>query len=129
LGSKVGKNFTNEKVFIENGTLGRRHIKRRIIQQNLFPYKCKSCGLGEIWNNKKIVLQLDHINGINNDNRLENLRFLCPNCHSQEDTYAAKNRVAIIDRKCKPYYIPVSRRVVAVVKTSISKIEVEGANP
>ena len=41
---------------------------------------------------KKLSLQLDHINGINNDHRIENLRFLCPNCHSQTETYAGKNK-------------------------------------
>ena len=54
------------------------------------------------YNNKPLILQLDHINGINDDNRIENLRFLCPNCHSQEDTYAARNRKNI-SRKPKKY--------------------------
>ena len=44
------------------------------------------------WLNQKLILQLDHINGTHDDNRLENLRFLCPNCHSITDTYAGKNK-------------------------------------
>ena len=46
----------------------------------------------QIWNDKKLSLQLDHINGDNSDNRLENLRFLCPNCHTQTETYCSKCR-------------------------------------
>lgn len=65
-------------------------IRRRIIKENLLPYKCAICGI-DSWNGKKLSLELDHINGINNDNRLENLRFLCPNCHSQTSTYGSKN--------------------------------------
>jgi hypothetical protein len=54
--------------------------------------KCEICEIGSSWNNKPLVLQLDHINGINNDNRLENLRLLCPNCHSQTDTFSGKHK-------------------------------------
>lgn len=54
-------------------------------------YKCEECGLTDTWNNKKITIQVDHINGINYDHRPENLRFLCPNCHSQTDTFCWKN--------------------------------------
>ena len=54
-------------------------------------YKCEGCGIGSEWNNKKLTLQVDHINGINYDHRPENLRFLCPNCHSQTDTFCWKN--------------------------------------
>ena len=86
------KKLTNEVVFVANSTYARHHIKRRIIEQELFPYVCNSCGNTGEWNGKPLVLQLDHSNGINDDNRLENLQFLCPNCHAQEDTYAAKNR-------------------------------------
>ena len=53
--------------------------------------KCEKCGLTE-WMGKPIVLQLDHINGDNRDNRIENLRLLCPNCHSQTETFCRKNR-------------------------------------
>lgn len=69
-----------------------RNITRRyIISNELLPYKCAICGLSE-WNGKTLSLELDHINGINNDNRLENLRFLCPNCHSQTTTYGSRNQ-------------------------------------
>ena len=86
------RRLTNEQVFIANSNYARHHIKRRIIEQQMIPYECAECGNDGNHNGKTLVLQLDHINGVNDDNRLENLRFLCPNCHSQEDTYAAKNR-------------------------------------
>lgn len=85
------RSFPDEQVFVENSTYARHNIKRRIIQKKLLSYMCSECGLGDSWNGKSISLQLDHINGVNNDHRISNLRFLCPNCHTQQDTYAAKN--------------------------------------
>ena len=66
-------------------------VRRVIIKDNLILYECSECGISE-WNDKKLALHLDHINGKNGDHRLENLRFLCPNCHSQTDTYTGKNK-------------------------------------
>lgn len=66
-------------------------LKKRLISQGILEYKCAICGLKE-WQNKPISLQLDHINGNNNDHRIENLRLLCPNCHSQTITFAGKNK-------------------------------------
>jgi 5-methylcytosine-specific restriction endonuclease McrA len=69
----------------------RCQLKKRLIRDGLLEYKCVECGNNGEWNGKQISLELDHINGINNDNRLENLRILCPNCHSQTPTYRIKN--------------------------------------
>ena len=66
-------------------------LKQRALRAKLIDYKCAICGINE-WLGKKIILQLDHINGDNRDNRIENLRLLCPNCHSQTETYCGKNR-------------------------------------
>jgi predicted RNA-binding Zn-ribbon protein involved in translation (DUF1610 family) len=66
-------------------------LKIRLLEAKLLSYECSKCHISE-WNNEKISLHLDHINGIRTDNRLENLRFLCPNCHSQTETYSGKNR-------------------------------------
>ena len=79
-------------ILVENSTYQTCKLKKRLIKENLITNKCSECGLQDTWNGKKIVLQLDHINGNNSDNRLENLRILCPNCHSQTDTYAGKNK-------------------------------------
>lgn len=67
-------------------------LKQRIVREGLMQYKCVECGLGDQWNGKPITLQLDHINGISDDHRLTNLRFLCPNCHSQTTSFAGRNK-------------------------------------
>jgi len=85
-------NKTSSKdVLVENSTYSRTNLKKRLIDECLIEYKCKECSNVGEWNDKKLVLQLDHINGVYNDNRLENLRFLCPNCHTQTETFAGKN--------------------------------------
>lgn len=66
-------------------------LRRYVIKNNLIPYRCAICGCVE-WQGRTLSLELDHINGINNDNRIENLRFLCPNCHSQTTTYGSRNQ-------------------------------------
>jgi 5-methylcytosine-specific restriction endonuclease McrA len=66
-------------------------LKKRLVQEGLLEPRCAICGLVE-WLEQPVVLHLDHINGDRTDHRLENLRFLCPNCHSQTDTYCGRNR-------------------------------------
>lgn len=83
--------LTADMLFKENCKHNRNCLRRFIIKNQLLPYKCACCGVVE-WNGKTLSLELDHINGINNDNRLENLRFLCPNCHSQTTTYGSRNQ-------------------------------------
>lgn len=83
--------ISNEELFTANSNHSRGAVKHRILKYKLIEYKCEQCGQLPIWNNKELVLVLDHINGIANDHRLENLRFLCPNCNSQQDTFCGKN--------------------------------------
>lgn len=80
---------------------GSRHstcvVREIVLRNNLLSYRCSApeCLLGTtppMWNGAEIVLHLDHRNGISNDHRLENLRWLCPNCHSQTPTYCGRNR-------------------------------------
>lgn len=78
-------------IFIKDSQVVRNTIKRRVIKENLIPYKCSICNQDEHWQGKIMPMILDHINGIHNDNRLENLRFLCSNCDSIQDTYKSKN--------------------------------------
>lgn len=91
--SKRRRNHKEEynKYFVSNSTAKRNNIRKIIIADELIPYVCAFCGNTGTWLEKNIALELDHINGINNDNRLENLRWLCPNCHAITDTYCGKN--------------------------------------
>ena len=66
-------------------------LKNRLLNEHKLEYKCAICGISE-WQGRPLSLQLDHINGVHDDHRLSNLRFLCPNCHSQTETYAGKNK-------------------------------------
>lgn len=80
------RSLPDDEVFVENGPFlhGTSLIKRLLAKG--WDYRCARCGICE-WLGERLVLHLDHINGINNDQRPENLRLLCPNCHSQTDTY------------------------------------------
>ena len=89
-GGSIKRRLSNDKIFIVGSTYPRQHIKKRILRESLIEYKCFECNNSGEWNKKILSLHLDHINGINNDNRLENLRFLCPNCHTQTSTYSGK---------------------------------------
>jgi hypothetical protein len=66
-------------------------LRMRLIREGLKPACCETCGLSE-WRGSPLPLALDHINGIRTDNRLENLRILCPNCHSQTDTWCKRKQ-------------------------------------
>lgn len=66
-------------------------IRKRLIREGVKEAKCECCGITE-WNGQPAPLELDHINGNHDDNRLENLRILCPNCHAQTDTYRGRNK-------------------------------------
>jgi 5-methylcytosine-specific restriction endonuclease McrA len=68
----------------------RKHLKTRLVRAGLLENNCHSCGLKD-WQGRPLSMHLDHINGVPNDNRLENLRMLCPNCHSQTPTYGGRN--------------------------------------
>src|ERR1043165_2728096 len=72
-------------------------LKIRLLREGLLEAKCYAddCGLTE-WKGKPISLQLDHVNGNKLDHRIENLRLLCPNCHSQTDSFAGKNKRRLI---------------------------------
>lgn len=86
----IYKKKKNEEVFIKNSTAARSTLKNRIIKENIIKYECLKCKNDGNWLNEKLSLQIEHINGINNDNRIENLCFLCPNCHSQTETFSGK---------------------------------------
>lgn len=70
---------------------GRKSVKTRLLKEGLLEERCSLCGQDPFWNGRKLVLVLDHINGVNNDNSLDNLRLLCPNCNSQTETFCGRN--------------------------------------
>lgn len=80
-----------DEVLVENSNYCRSSLKRRLYKEGILKRECCLCGQDENWNGMKISLILDHINGIHNDNRLENLRIVCPNCNAGLDTFAGKN--------------------------------------
>ena len=95
---KQSKPKTFEEVFCKRPNEPKGKLKHHLLKIGI-EHKCQICGLGPEWNKKSLTLQVDHINGDNSDHRLENLRFLCPNCHTQTDTFCWKNVKRLVSVK------------------------------
>lgn len=81
-----------ENIFIENSTADQKTLRSWYKKGNYTEYKCSICGQEPFWNGKELTLILDHINGNNKDDRLENLHWVCPNCNYQLETTNGKNK-------------------------------------
>ena len=84
--------FPDDQVFVEGSLIKGPALTPRLLRLG-WKYECNICGISQ-WQGRALTLHLDHINGKHYDNRLENLRFLCPNCHSQTSTYSNRAREA-----------------------------------
>lgn len=83
-----------ETLLVNGRDLQSHKLKGRLIAAGLKSAKCEMCGWCERANDGRIPIELDHINGVRTDNRIENLRILCPNCHSLQPTHRGKNKKA-----------------------------------
>ena len=90
---KIERNFEN--IFCENSTADQKTLRKYYKRLTEEEYFCSICGQLPQWNGKELTLILDHINGINKDDRLENLHWVCPNCNMQLDTTNGKNNKKI----------------------------------
>jgi hypothetical protein len=89
------------ELLVEGSTYPRGHLKRRLFAEGIKEPRCEVCGQGELWRGARMALILDHVNGVWNDNRLENLRILCPNCNATLDTHCGrKNKRERAERAC-----------------------------
>lgn len=82
-------------ILVKGSTYKRSNLKQRLYEEGLKKPECELCGQGELWRGKRMSVILDHINGVRNDNRLENLRMVCPNCAATLDTHCGANRRGI----------------------------------
>jgi hypothetical protein len=90
--NKWAKKIPMSEILIENSSYSSMdRLKKRLVKEGLLDYECNECGIST-WRDKPFTLQLEHKNGINSDHRIENLCFLCPNCHSQTPTFAGRNK-------------------------------------
>lgn len=90
------------EVLVENSTFSRGHLKLRLLAAGVKQPRCELCDQGELWQGRRMSLILDHINGVANDHRIENLRIVCPNCAATLETHCGrKNRIAPREQRCE----------------------------
>lgn len=90
-----------DEILVERSTFSRSHLKERLFRAGMKQRNCEICGQGELWRGERMSLILDHINGVADDHRLENLRVLCPNCAATLDTHCGRqNRLKREPQAC-----------------------------
>jgi hypothetical protein len=88
------------EVMTEHSSYSRGTLKRRLFDEGLKKRACEMCGQGEVWNGRRMALILDHVSGVRDDNRLENLRIVCPNCAATLDTHCNRKAPPLEPRDC-----------------------------
>lgn len=91
-----------EEILVPHSSYSRGKLKQRLFAEGFKERRCEICGQGENWRGNQMSLILDHVNGEPDDNRIENLRIVCPNCAATLDTHCGrKNRQSPLVRPCK----------------------------
>ncbi len=88
-----------KEVMVRDSGYSRGALKARLLKEGILINKCSLCDLKAVWHGLPLVFVLDHINGESRDHRRSNLRLLCPNCNSQQTTFAGRKNK--IDKRCK----------------------------
>jgi hypothetical protein len=91
-GKHLPKKYTTEDLLSNKQYMHTSALKKRLLKEGILENTCSLCDMKNEWNGKPIVLHLDHIDGDRFNNKLSNLRIICPNCHSQTETYCSRNR-------------------------------------
>jgi ribosomal protein S27AE len=100
-GSGIRRRKPLAEILVEHSRFSRTSLKKRLYEAGLKQPVCELCGQGELWRGRRLGLILDHINGVSDDNRLENLRIVCPNCAATLDTHCARGRrVSRAEQEC-----------------------------
>jgi hypothetical protein len=100
-GRPTSRRIPLDEILVEGSTYTRSKLKNRLYVAGLKSRRCELCGQDEMWHGRRMALIIDHINGVGDDNRLENLRIVCPNCAATLDTHCGRqNAIEIVDRAC-----------------------------
>jgi 5-methylcytosine-specific restriction endonuclease McrA len=84
--------YSLKEILVNNSSFQSHKLKKRLFIENIKERKCEMCGWEKVSVDGRIPLELDHINGNRHDNRIGNLRILCPNCHSLQPTHRGRNK-------------------------------------
>jgi HNH endonuclease len=99
-----------DEILVMGSSFSRGHLKTRLYEAGLKQPRCELCGQGDVWCGRRMALTLDHINGVSNDNRLENLQIVCPNCAATLDTHCGKHKRVVLDPiacpGCRTMFVP-----------------------
>ena len=94
LTGKVQEKYSLEQVFCRNSPVTQKMLRGYVKRHNLMEYRCVNCGCDGSWQGGFISLEIDHMDGDNTNNELNNLRYLCPNCHALTETYRGRNKAS-----------------------------------